>query len=214
MKVGRNSDIYNKIVVLIILLVSVGSLAQETDTISKTISPYFRVYPMNLLSFTQSSNSMYNDRVSKNLEVGLSYQVLDLGIAYVSNIPLNYDIGLPTAKTIKSNYIEGKLTMDTCQYGVFSNEITFGCGYSVNSDKTYLLEYSTTILAQIQGNLGIGIIVGSYNSTNSTVDFNRTFTGVFLRYGLLRDFNGMLVNKNHIFNKMFKKRPKARHLKL
>jgi hypothetical protein len=88
--------------------------------------------------------------------------------------------------------------MDACQYGIFSNEISIGAGYTFSKTMPIMLEISSTIFAQVGDNWGLGIIIGTYNFTGDNDDLNKSFTGLFLRYGLIRDDGGILLNRTRV----------------
>jgi hypothetical protein len=127
----------------------------------------------------------YPDRVSQNIEFGKSCEVLDLGLAYGRN----------SLRSDTTSYLQARITMDACQYGIFSNEVSVGVGKIFNSNTPMLFEYSTTILAQVSKQIGLGVIVGNYDFTGETMDISKQFYGLFLRIGLMRNEDGFLVKR-------------------
>ena len=156
-----------------------NALAQDS-TLTKS-SWYFRSMPISM--YTNAGK--YPDRVSQNIEFGKSCEVLDLGLAYGRN----------SLRSDTTSYLQARITMDACQYGIFSNEVSVGVGKIFNSNTPMLFEYSTTILAQVSKQIGLGVIVGNYDFTGETMDISKQFYGLFLRIGLMRNEDGFLVKR-------------------
>ena len=157
--------------------------------------------PISLLSASQQGETL-KQRISQNIEFGKSFGMVDLGLAFGSANTITND-SLP--KSLKTQFIEGKITMDACQYGIFSNEITIGAGYMFNTITPLMLEISSTIFAQVGENWGVGVVYGNYNFTGDTNDVNKTFTGLYIRIGLIRDDGGILLSRSHLKMKREKK---------
>ena len=119
--------------------------------------------------------------------------MVDVGLAFGRSNSISTD-----AISFETQFIEIKLTMDACQYGIFSNEITIGTGYMFNRTTPVMLEISSTIFAQVGENLGVGVVYGNYNFTGDTNDLNKIFTGLYIRIGLIRDDGGILLSRNHL----------------
>ncbi len=124
-----------------------------------------------------------SDKVTQNIEIGKSFNVIDLGIAFGRN-SLRADTTL---------FLEGKVTMDVCNYGIFANEMTVGAGKVFDSQGSIMLELSYTIFAQIAPRFGVGITTGYYDFANEIFDSSRTFYGVYCRWGLQRTDTGGLL---------------------
>lgn len=123
------------------------------------------------------------DRIAQSIEVGKSFNVIDLGIAFGRN-SLRPDTSL---------FLEGRVTMDVANYGVFANEMTIGAGRVFDKQGSLMLELTYSIVAQIAPRMGIGLTTGYYDFSNETVDSSKTFYGLFLRFGLLRTDTGSLI---------------------
>ena len=181
---------------LVILLISISGYGQEEiDTvISKKVSSswYVRTIPIALLSTNQQGETL-KERIGQNIEIGKSFGMIDIGIGFGKANTISTD-----STSFKTQFIETKLTMDACQYGIFSNEITIGAGYMFNKTTPVILEISSTIFAQVGENWGLGVVYGNYNFTGDTNDINKTFTGLFLRYGLIRDDGGILLSRTRV----------------
>ena len=201
-----------KKIILVLLLIGLSSNAQvKTDTltvqidtvISKKVNSswYGRIMPISLLS-ASIPNETLKQRVSQNIEFGKSFGMVDVGLGFGKANSITND-SIP--KSFKTQFIEAKLTMDACQYGIFSNEITIGAGYMFNSTTPVMLEISSTIFAQVGENWGVGVVYGNYNFTGDTNDINKTFTGLFFRIGLIRDDGGILLSRSHLKMKRAKK---------
>jgi len=151
------------------------------DSTLTTSSWYFRSMPFSFYS----NAGKFEDRVSQNIEFGRSFEVLDLGLAYGRN----------SLRPDSTSYLQARITMDACQYGIFSNEVSVGVGKIFNSTTPMIFEYSTTILAQVSKKIGIGVIVGNYDFTGEVNDHSKQFFGLFLRIGLMRNEDGFLVKR-------------------
>lgn len=168
------------IVFRIIFFLSILKGYSQDSTLT-TSSWYFRSMPFSIYS----NAGKYADRVSQNIEFGKSFEVLDLGLAYGRN----------SLRPDSTSYLQARITMDACQYGIFSNEVSIGVGKIFNSATPMIFEYSTTILAQVSRKIGVGVIVGNYDFTGEVSDYSKQFFGVFLRIGLMRNEDGFLVKR-------------------
>jgi hypothetical protein len=128
------------------------------------------------------------DRINQNFELGKSFGMIDAGIAIGRNALRSDTAGNGTM------YLEGKFTMDICQYNIFSNEMTIGAGYVINSKNYLMLEISYTIYAQFWKHFGIGITTGFYDYSGNITDASHNTFGLFCRYGLMRTEGGLLNN--------------------
>ena len=192
--------------IIILLLITLSGYGQQKDSIiEKKVdkSIYFRSMFSSLVSdgFTDINGDLVKESLSnrfiQNIEVGGSFGVLDIGID-VGKINTVVDKNLDLKQR---TLFECKLTMDACQYGIFSNEITIGGGYIIKSQTPIILELSSTILAQVYDNFGIGVVYGAYELTGNNFDVNKTFTGLFLRYGLMRSDGGFLLHRTKFNHK-------------
>ena len=165
--------------VYIFLFMNVYGFSQDSTV--TTSSWYFRSMPFSI--YTNAGK--YPDRVNQNIEFGRSFEVLDLGLAFGRN----------SLRPDTTSYLQARITMDACQYGIFSNEVSVGVGKIFNSNTPMIFEYSTTILAQVSKKIGLGVIVGNYDFTGEITDISKQFYGVFLRIGLMRNENGYLVKR-------------------
>ena len=96
-----------KILLGIVLLTS--TLIRAQDTIQPTMHPYVRLMPMGVYT----TPGVAADRITQNIEFGESFKMLDAGLA----------IGRLSQRPDSTTFVEGKITMDACQYGIFSNEV-------------------------------------------------------------------------------------------
>jgi hypothetical protein len=203
--------------ILLLLLVSISGYSQidKDSIIERKVdkSFYFRSMPLALTSdgFTDVNGNAVNEklknRLTQNIEFGESFGVLDVGLC----IGRINTVATPEHYLAQRSYIEPKVIMNACQIGIFSNEISIGAGYVPKSQTPILLELSSTIFAQIDDNFGIGVIYGTYELTGDTLDYNKSFTGIFIRYGLIRD-GGFLFTKTRISHKKLTSK-KISHIK-
>ncbi len=140
---------------------------------------YVRTMPFSI--YTGAGNP--RDRIAQSIELGKSFNVIDLGIAFGRN-SLRPDTSL---------FLEGRVTMDVANYGIFANEMTIGAGRVFDSQGSLMLELTYSIVAQIAPRVGIGLTTGYYDFSNEQTDNSKTFYGLFLRFGLLRTDTGSLI---------------------
>jgi len=145
---------------------------------------YARVQPFGIYT----GSGYLKDRINQNAEVGYSFGMIDAGVAVGRNALRRDSLGNGNV------FLEGKMTMDVCQYGIFSNEMTIGAGYVFNSQTPLMLELSYTIYAQFWKNVGIGFVTGFYDFSGDYSDSYHNTFGIYLRYGLLREESGGLLN--------------------
>ncbi len=124
------------------------------------------------------------DRLAQNVEVGKSFGVLDLGVAFGRN-SLRPDTTL---------FVEGRATLDAGNVGIFASEITIGAGKLFDTQGSLMLELSYTIFAQIGRRLGVGLVSGYFDFSNELYDSSKTYYGLYFRYGLPRTDTGGLLS--------------------
>lgn len=137
---------------------------------------YARLMPFSIYT----GPGITNDRIAQMFEFGKTFNVIDLGIA----------VGRNSLRPDTSLFLEGKVTMDVCNLGIFANEMTIGAGRLFDSKGSLMLELSYNLFAQLSKHFGIGISTGYYDFSNQTYGSSKTFFGVFVRYGLARSDSG------------------------
>jgi len=158
---------------------------QSKDTIPKqsfkfkSLPWYGRAMPFAI--YTGAGKT--KDRVAQSFEIGKSFNVLDIGIAGGRN-SLRADTNL---------FLEGRVTMDVCNYGIFANEMTIGAGKLFDSKGSLMLELTYTIFAQVAKHWGMGIETGYFDFSNENFDSSKTYYAIYLRYGLQRTDSGGLL---------------------
>ena len=197
----------NRIVFLLVVLIQGIVYGQKVDTILKVKStssdtsksvindttkikpPWYKLVYVRAQPFGIYTGAGYlKDRINQNAEVGYSFGMIDAGIALGRTALRRDSLGNGNV------YMEGKITMDVCQYGIFSNEMTVGAGYVFNSQMPLMLELSYTIYAQFWKHLGIGFVTGFYDFSGDYADSYHNTFGIYMRYGLLREETGGLLN--------------------
>ena len=127
------------------------------------------------------------DRIAQSIEIGKSFNVIDLGVAFGRN-SLRPDTSL---------FLEARVTMDVANYGIFANEMTIGAGRVFDKQGSLMLELTYSIMAQVAPRVGIGLTTGYYDFSSETTDSSKTFYGIYLRFGLMRtDSGGLLGGSN------------------
>ena len=123
------------------------------------------------------------DRIAQTIEVGKSFNVIDLGVAF----------GRSSLRPDTTFLLEGRVTMDVANYGIFANEMTIGAGKLFDKPGSLMLELSYTIFAQLGKRFGVGLSTGYYDFSNETYDSSKTFYGIYFRYGIQRTDSGGLL---------------------
>ena len=192
----------------ICLLISTDLLAQtaKTDTTHKQSDKVQQSYYLISRSSEDSSRSIFNfkaapiyvrttpfsiytgagnprDRISQSIEIGKSFNVIDLGVAFGRN----------SLRPDSTLFLEGRVTMDVANYGIFANEMTIGAGRVFDKQGSLMLELTYSIIAQVAPRLGIGLTTGYYDFSNEVNDSSKTFYGVYLRFGIMRTDSGGLL---------------------
>lgn len=75
---------------------------------------YVRATPFAI--YTGAGNP--RDRISQIIEIGKTFNVIDLGVA----------VGRNSLRPDTSLFLEGRVTMDVANYGIIANEMTIGAG--------------------------------------------------------------------------------------
>lgn len=145
----------------------------------KTAPIYARLMPFAIYT----GPGITTDRIAQMIEVGKTFNVVDVGIAFGRN-SLRPDTSL---------FLEGKVTMDVCNIGIFANEMTIGAGRVFDNKGSLMLELSYNLFAQLSKNFGIGLTTGYYDFSNQTYGSSKSFFGVFVRYGLQRSDSGGIL---------------------
>lgn len=123
------------------------------------------------------------DRIPQSIEIGKSYNVVDVGLAF----------GRSSLRPDSTYFLEGRVTMDVCNYGIFANEMTIGAGRLFDAQGSLMLELSYNLFAQVSPRWGFGLTTGYYDFSSELTDSSKTFYGVYFRYGLQRTDGGGLL---------------------
>jgi hypothetical protein len=165
----------------LLMLIGISTFAQtRTDSIPIKSDWYARTTPFAVFT---GAGTLHN-RLTQSIEFGRSFGVIDLGAA----------VGRVGSTSDTCFYIEPKITMNVCQYGIFSNEISFGAGKTFSKSTPLMLEASSNICIQLRNKLAVGICMGYYDLSGSQNDQYKQYFGFFMRYGSLRNESGGLVS--------------------
>jgi hypothetical protein len=181
---------------ILFLLLLIPNILLAQDTV-KHSAFYSRIMPVSTIT---GAGTLPN-KLLQTIEVGRSFSMLDLGLAYGGHLIPVDNTQAPFVGLSKYNFsfLEVRATMDASQYGIFSNEISIGMGYNFDKDIPCVLEITSTILAQVHKHIGIGVVVGYYDFSGSVVDYNTEYYGLFMRIGLQRSESGTLLgHKPHM----------------
>jgi hypothetical protein len=177
---------------LILVLISSVSFAQDTSKVVQN-SWYIRAMPLSIGTSTIYSgtgvsipgNNLIRDRVTQNIEAGISTSIMDIGLAY----------GRLNFRQDTTAYLEARFTLVTCQIQKFSNEFTIGMGYGFAGKYPIMLEAATTMLLQVSKKAGVGLITGYMDFAGNAGDYSKNFYGLFVRIGLARSETGSLLRR-------------------
>lgn len=173
-----------KLLLLPLLLLNVVLVFSQSATLQDTTpsfsSFYVRANPIGIAA----DIGKFSSKLVQNVEIGKSFGPLDVGINYGR-----------FAIADSTQFMQVRTTFDASQIGIFSSEFALGAGNVFNSSTPLMFEVSTTLMAQISRNIGLGAIVGTYDFIGENNQFNKTFYGLFVRYGLLRSEGGLLLGK-------------------
>lgn len=185
-----------KVYIKILLLFTFISSAQEVqkDSISEVKSSWYgRTMFTALTTGNDTNGETISQRITRNVEFGRSIGSVDVGLSVG-------EFNHMAADSSGVKYTELRLSMDACQFGIFSNEISVGSGYLFNSKTPIMMEISSTLYAQISDKFGLGFVFGNIDFVGDYNDSNKSFFGLYLRYGLMRNEGGILTNKLHLAN--------------
>ena len=101
-------------IIIIVLLFGHYGYTQETNDTLKPFKVKTSWYGRSMPRAIYTGAGRQVDRVTQNIEIGKSFGPIDLGIGY-GRISLRPD---------STQYIQARVTMDACQYGIFSNEFS------------------------------------------------------------------------------------------
>lgn len=192
--------------ILLTLSTTLSAQSVKSDTTAKPVSKNQPTYYTYSRSSEDSTRSIFNfkaapiyvrampfsiytgagnprDRIAQSIEIGKSFNVIDLGIS----------VGRNSLRPDTSLFVEGRVTMDVANYGIFANEMTIGAGRVFDKQGSLMLELTYSIIAQVAPRLGIGLTTGYYDFSSETTDSSKTFYGIYLRFGLMRTDSGGLL---------------------
>lgn len=186
-----------KSIYYLLLLLSLNTLAQaEKDSIPTTkdsivdvsSSWYGRSMFASLTTGSDTKGETLSQRMVRNIEFGRSFGSVDVGVALG-------DFRHMVVDSTSARFAELRVTMDACQFGIFSNEIAVGAGAVFNSKTPVMMEISSTLFAQLEEHWGLGFVFGNIDFVGDHNDMNKSFFGLYFRYGLMRNEGGILTNK-------------------
>lgn len=157
-----------------------AQINNQDDSTTTFNAYYVRMNPVGI----SSDMGKFSSKIIQNIEIGKSFGPLDLGLTYGR-----------FAISDSTNFLQIRSTFDASQIGIFSSEFALGAGKVFKSTTPLMFEVSTTLMAQVSKNIGIGAIVGTYDFIGENNQFNKSFYGIFLRYGLLRTEGGFLQGR-------------------
>jgi hypothetical protein len=170
------------------------SINIEKDSVAEVSSSWYgRTMFTALTTGSDTNGQTISQRITRNIEFGRSIGSVDLGLAVG-------EFKRMAADSSGVKYTELRVSMDACQFGIFSNEISVGAGYLFNSKTPIMMEISSTLYAQISDKFGLGFVFGNIDFVGDYNDSNKSFFGLYLRYGLMRNEGGILTNKLHLAN--------------
>lgn len=177
---------------LLLLLIPFYSFSQvDNDSIINMKSSWYaRSMFVSLTTGSDTKGETISERMCQNIEIGKSFESLDFGLSVGQFRHMATD-----SSSVK--FTEFRVNLDAFQSGRFSNEISLGTGYVFNSKTPIMLEISSTLFAQIGDQWGVGFVFGNIDFVGNYNDLNKSFFGLYLRYGLLRNEGGTLSTRIH-----------------
>ena len=170
------------------------SINIEKDSVAEVSNSWYgRTMFTALTTGSDTNGQTISQRITRNIEFGRSIGSVDLGLAVG-------EFKRMAADSSGVKYTELRVSMDACQFGIFSNEISVGAGYLFNSKTPIMMEISSTLYAQLSDKFGLGFVFGNIDFVGDYNDSNKSFFGLYLRYGLMRNEGGILTNKLHLAN--------------
>lgn len=170
------------------------SINIEKDSVAEVSNSWYgRTMFTALTTGSDTNGQTISQRITRNIEFGRSIGSVDLGLAVG-------EFKRMAADSSGVKYTELRVSMDACQFGIFSNEISVGAGYLFNSKTPIMMEISSTLYAQLSDKFGLGFVFGNIDFVGDYNDSNKSFFGLYLRYGLMRNESGILTNKLHLAN--------------
>lgn len=170
---------------------------EKDSTFTQKSSWYGRSMLIALTTGGDAKGETLSQRITRNIEFGRSFDCIDIGIALGEFKHMNVD-------SSSVRYLESRFTLDAFQMGRFSNEISVGTGYIFNSKTPVMLEISSTLFAQIGNRWGAGFVFGNIDFIGNYNDMNKSFFGLYLRWGLQRTEGGILTNHIRILHNVKK----------
>ena len=164
-----------KISLTFLLLVFVTGIfgQNKADTIIKVKSSWYgRTMPVSLYT----GSGYLKDKIMQNVELGRSFGVVDVGVAY----------GRISQRPDSTSFVEAKITMDASNYGKVCSEITLGGGIVFKSKTPIMLEISYTVFYQFTKYWGLGVVTGYCDFSGDTHDISKNYFGLYTRFGLQR----------------------------
>ncbi len=126
---------------------------------------YFQVYQ----NFLNTTGSPY-EKINYSLEYGKQWDV--------------YSIGINVGKINNFAFTEVKSNLNVFQQGKFTNTLTFGLGYIVNSTTNLLTEMSSGIEYSYSNKIHFNVQFGQYYFSGNSNSNNTTFFGISTIYFL------------------------------
>ncbi len=182
---------------------ALDAIGQTPDSLKKGFKwknapVYVRVTPLAIYT----GPGKYADRISQHLEIGKTFNILDVGLAY----------GRSSLRPDTSHFVEAKATLDVGNIGIFANETTVGVGKLFDRHGSLMLEISYNIFAQVSTHWGFGVSTGFYDFSNENSGISNTLFGLNVRYGLQRTDDGGILGLTRNRPRQFKGK-KVRRIK-
>jgi len=145
-----------------------------------TISSYSQKY----ISFTPSiftNAGSFNDRFSPTIEVGQQFKSFSLGldVGKLNTTPQNRN-----GYKDSTFYFEVRPNLNVFQQDKFTNTLTIGLGYVVNSSQPIMNEFTTGMEYTPNERWSYNIYFGTYYFSGKSAASNSNFFGVSFMYFL------------------------------
>jgi len=166
--------------IIIFLLLSIVSNAQDSNHISQTYISIQPSFYTSLNGGTLKTNPP--QRTTFDIEIGRQWDAislgLDLGKTTIEKQGGYYDSLAPAGKW----YLEVKPNLNVFRQGKFTNTLTIGFGYVLNSNQNVMNEFTTGVEYDVNPSWSYNVNFGTYYFTGNGLSTNQNFFGFSIVY--------------------------------
>ncbi len=171
-----------KRLILFLFMTSIAALGIAQTATSPTdatdTTAVFYISPM--LGF-YTSNGTVAQRLTPNIEFGLQWDVISLGID-IGKVNMGQKSGRDT-----TTYFEIRPNLNVFQQGKFTNTLTIGIGYIPHAKENIMMEFTTGMQFTPNPRYSYNLFFGTYYFSGVESASSQNFFGVSGMYYFLRD---------------------------